>query len=71
MSLEIVKVQVDLMRPDGLALISPKDDVKRQTRQKLDERTKRAMNGHRTAFFKASWIGSRWRPVRRYQDQPW
>lgn len=81
--IEIVKVQVALMPKGAPALIIPKDCAAKiaevghmqgggriQTR-KLDADTLRALNGDSKGYFKASFVGGRWKLGRRVQDQDW
>ena len=69
--MEIVKVQTSLMKRDAPAIVSAKDDVRRSTLQKLDAKSRQAMNGAAKAFFKASFVNGKWKLWRKVEDQDW
>jgi len=73
MSLEIVKATIT---PAGssreVVLVTPRDAMDaRVRRQALPDKLRRAFNGDRTAYFKASFMGGRWKLDRRLPDQGW
>ncbi len=81
MTMEIVRV--DLHATGVRALVYPRDCAtaliaiggkysdKRVKEQKLDEATRRALNGERSGHFVASWVGGKWLLKRRIKNQEW
>jgi hypothetical protein len=72
MTVEVVKATVVHAGPHReMVLIVPREDDARIRRQALVQPIVRALNGDRAAYFKASFIGGRWKLGRRLPDQGW
>ena len=69
--MEIVKVLVSKLKTNAPAVISPKENIRRVTTQKLDPAVLRALNGQTKGYFKASFVDGKWRLGRKVQDENW